>query len=353
MKSVIRTFASAQVRLVRLTVLLLCLTVGSATLAGPSLLKRDYDTTGEKVREAFKPVVADARQSVVQVRVRDRVTAMGVIVSADGLVLTKASEVRGDEPVSVTLSDLTTVDAERIADDGRSDLALLRIDAEDLTPITFAEDAALQLGQWVVVPGLDELPLSVGVLSVKPRRVSGVRLGVALFDMQEGPVIRGTIEGMGAEQAGLRRGDRIVSVEGKAVENTAMLVERLRGYNVGDHATIVVEREGEELSFDVEMRSKPIDRRDRTDRMNTLSNDMSVRRDGFDAVMQHDATLDPNQCGGPLLDLEGRCIGINIARAGRVEAFALPATLVERTLANLTGQMLVNQEAQREEAPAH
>ena len=49
---------------------------------------------------------------------------------------------------------------------------------------------------------------------------------------------------------------------------------------------------------------------------------------GFDQVMQHDTVLDPDECGGPLMDAQGNVGGINIARAGRVVSYALRASLI-------------------------
>jgi serine protease Do len=39
--------------------------------------------------------------------------------------------------------------------------------------------------------------------------------------------------------------------------------------------------------------------------------------------------LRPTDCGGPLVDLDGRVLGINIARAGRVETWALPGDVIK------------------------
>jgi len=38
--------------------------------------------------------------------------------------------------------------------------------------------------------------------------------------------------------------------------------------------------------------------------------------------------LEPDECGGALVDLNGKAVGINIARAGRVSTYALPSSLV-------------------------
>ena len=52
-------------------------------------------------------------------------------------------------------------------------------------------------------------------------------------------------------------------------------------------------------------------------------------------AIQHDSVLNPGDCGGPLVDLEGKAIGLNIARAGRVESYALPAGIVRETVEKL------------------
>ena len=62
---------------------------------------------------------------------------------------------------------------------------------------------------------------------------------------------------------------------------------------------------------------------------------LSDRRTGFPAVLQHDTVLEPNQCGGPLIDLSGKAIGINIARAGRTESYAIPDDVLRPVIKDL------------------
>ena len=73
---------------------------------------------------------------------------------------------------------------------------------------------------------------------------------------------------------------------------------------------------------------------------NTLGNhELSERRKDFKLAFRHDCTIQPDECGGPLVDLDGRVIGINIARAGRVESLALPNSIVIASLKKLmTGE---------------
>ena len=52
----------------------------------------------------------------------------------------------------------------------------------------------------------------------------------------------------------------------------------------------------------------------------------------FPTILQHDSVLAATDCGGPILYLEGRVVGINICRAGRVETYAVPAEVIQPLL---------------------
>ena len=59
-----------------------------------------------------------------------------------------------------------------------------------------------------------------------------------------------------------------------------------------------------------------------------MGSKLSRRRKDFPLALQHDSMLQSNTCGGPLLDVSGEAVGINIARAGRVASYALPIETV-------------------------
>jgi serine protease Do len=69
--------------------------------------------------------------------------------------------------------------------------------------------------------------------------------------------------------------------------------------------------------------------------MNRMSGRMSQRRAGFPQAIQHDTVLEPEQCGGPVVNLAGQAVGLNIARAGRVETYAVPADVVKGLIREL------------------
>ena len=93
-------------------------------------------------------------------------------------------------------------------------------------------------------------------------------------------------------------------------------------------------RDGEQvtLSATIGYRSS---RGPRGDLQNNLGTKLSERAVDFPAVLQHDSVLDADEMGGPLVDLQGDVVGINIARAGRVETYALPAQVILGVLPEL------------------
>jgi len=77
----------------------------------------------------------------------------GEIIDDQGHVLTNNHVIDGAETILVTLSDGRAFEAELIGGDATLDLAVLRIDADDLVPIPIGKSSALQVGDAVVVIG--------------------------------------------------------------------------------------------------------------------------------------------------------------------------------------------------------
>ena len=107
-----------------------------------------------------------------------RTVGTGVVVSADGEILTNAHVVEGATEVRVRLPGETEpTEAEVLASDAGNDLALLRIDADDLTPVTFAPTADVGLGDEVLAIGfaldLDGEPtVTLGIVSAVDRTIT-------------------------------------------------------------------------------------------------------------------------------------------------------------------------------------
>jgi len=131
-----------------------------------------------------------------------------------------------------------------------------------------------------------------------------------------------------AEQADLEPGDLIMAINASGVGGSQDLVRLIRQHTAGETITISLVRDGSALNklvtlgfFDATFPDQDVNI--------ALSGDISDRRTGFQKIIQHDMPLSPKAMGGPLMDLEGRVLGINIARYDRVTTYALPADLVQ------------------------
>jgi serine protease Do len=106
--------------------------------------------------------------------VEGEATASGVIVDASGLIATNNHVIADATQVTVKLRDAREFEADVMGADPATDLALLRIDAGQLSPAQFGDSEKLRVGQFVLAIGnslgLPGQPtVSAGVLSAKGR----------------------------------------------------------------------------------------------------------------------------------------------------------------------------------------
>ncbi len=96
------------------------------------------------------------------------------------------------------------------------------------------------------------------VVAVPAQEEGGAWLGVMVHDGPGGVVITRVMPDSPADQAGLRRGDVIVSVDDTAIESAEQLVDVIGSYAPGDVVTIVAAWRGEERSYEVELGERPM-----------------------------------------------------------------------------------------------
>src|SRR5690606_6759552 len=95
--------------------------------------------------------VLQTSSAVIQVG-RDEV-AYGTVVSPDGYVFTKASEIEGREGLSVIVDRREYKEPRVVATDPVWDVALLKIEATGLVPVRFSGEPEPARGLWVVANG--------------------------------------------------------------------------------------------------------------------------------------------------------------------------------------------------------
>ena len=96
----------------------------------------------------------------------------GFIIEDDGYIMTNHHVVEGADEIIVRLADRREFEAELIGSDPLSDVALLKIDAEDLPTLKLGDSEALKPGEWVVAIGSPfnfEQSVTAGIVSAKGR----------------------------------------------------------------------------------------------------------------------------------------------------------------------------------------
>jgi S1-C subfamily serine protease len=300
----------------------------------PSFLRQRFSIRASNRRDngdmiqLIRPLAEAIAPSIVQIVSDGTPVSLGTIVSSDGYVLTKRSELSGD-PIRVRLADARLLPARVAAVRRQSDLALIRIEdaGRDLQPITFAENTEAVVGSFLVSVGRTGVPIGLGAVSVRPRTVEhNGRLGVVLVDERGQATVRGVWPDSGAESAGIKQGDQIIAIDDRNETSRNAVIQALRGMFPGESVKLTINREGETLNLVAKIHDFGV--MQETENDTKVNGPRSMRLSGFERVLQHDTVLNPDECGGPVIDTSGRVIGMNIARAGRVLSYALPASLV-------------------------
>ncbi len=337
---------------------LACLAVGAILVGvGPAQAQRATLRNDRAVLAAFREVVARPSQSTVRILCDGKEAALGTVVAADGWIITKASELRGK--IACKLRDGETFDARVVGVEDRCDLAMLKIDARGLRPIEWADPRSAVVGNWLASPGIGEEPVAIGVVSVAARvpnlrdmpgptaRPNSGYLGIILENGDGAPKIGRVEPGSAAARAGLKVGDVIVAVRGNPVATAESLVARIMRFKAGETVQLKVKRGKEEKEITATLGKRPRSAMSRGDIQNNMGSVLSNRRGGFPAILQHDTVIRNTDCGGPVVGLDGKAVGINIARAGRTESYAIPSDRVRALLNDLRSGKL----APRDEEP--
>jgi len=267
-------------------------------------------------------------------------TGSGFVVSSDGYIVTNAHVVEGATKVTVKVGDGKTQTARVVGQDASTDLALLKVDASGLKPLTLGDSGSVQVGDPAYAIGnpfgLDRT-LTTGVVSALQRQISSPNgfsiddviqtdaainpgnSGGPLFDgqgnvigvnsqiestnssgsgeagnvgigfaipsntvknvigqlMKSGKVshaylgvttsdgsgagaqVQNVASGGPAADGGLRAGDLITAVGGKAVEDSSSLSGLVDAHKAGETVSVTVRRNGQDKTLQVKLGERP------------------------------------------------------------------------------------------------
>ena len=294
-----------------------------------SFEKRDVRELGK-----FSAVVKPNQNSVVSIRDGGLLMCLGTVMSADGYILTKASELHGAIDPEVILPGGRRFKAQELASDYAFDLMLLKVDARDLQPVALEVQKSANVGDLAVLQDGKGEALMPTVISVKTHSMEGSNkafMGIRMAEDDNGVRIEHILPGGAAQRNGMKSGDVIMSLNGRAVDQMKALIDAIGAFKPGDKISVRFMREDKIRTMEILLTSKFVNE----DTMLPLYRDQqfegqfaSTHAGGFPQAIQIDADVYPRQVGGPLLGLNGKALGIVIARADRFPAFAIPADAV-------------------------
>ncbi len=299
-----------------------------------------FTRTNPTFLKAFKDVVAKPSESTVRIQCEGKDTALGMVVGPDGWILTKANDLKGE--ITVKLRDGKTYEARWVGVQQQHDIALLKIEASGLNPVEFSDSKKVGVGSWLACAGVSENPVAVGVVSVATRAIpkgamsfpkfnptSGY-LGVGLDQGEGHPLVKEVMDGTPAAKIGLKTNDLILALNSTEMKEMQQFIDAVGKFKPGDVVTLKVRRGDVELELKPTLGTRPLGQgSNRGENQNRMGSELSSRVSGYPTILQHDSVVKPSDCGGPIVDLNGKVIGINICRAGRVESWAVPSEVIQ------------------------
>ncbi len=297
------------------------------------------------VLDAFHPAIDSASDATHLVFRGSEWKSLCTIVRADGYAVTKASEIEtsNNQMLNVLVEKGLMVSAKIVHTWPKHDLALLKLElADDAQPMKAVKwspgDKPLALGSLIAAAGSGPDPLAIGVISVQERTLSGGNkgfLGIGTDVDPKGVKVARVLPGGNAGKAGMEVGDVITRINEVVCDTPEKLIKEVSGTAPGDSVELHFLRGGKPLSKSIQLGDRGelddmMSMGERGDRMNRFGTEISGKSTGFLRVVQTDLPIRPEQCGGPVCNLDGEVIGINIARAGRIKTYALPAADVAK-----------------------
>jgi serine protease Do len=164
-------------------------------------------------------------------------TGSGVIVAADGYIVTNNHVIEGADQIEVTLDDNRQYSAQLVGQDSDTDLALLKIKEKDLPYLQFGNSDTLQIGEWILAVGNPfnlTSTVTKGIVSAKARTIdipqNKNQMRIEAFIQTDAAVNRGN------------SGGALVNIKGELVGiNTAIATNtgNFTGYSFAIPASIV------------------------------------------------------------------------------------------------------------------
>ena len=337
------------------------LTTSSLTAQlGLSSAQEVTDAQARQIFVALRAAGTSAKDVVYPIYSDGKRISYGISIGR-GRLLAKASELiqkRGLYTANREQAALNAVISGVYTD---HDLAVLEVPGLKAPTVEWADAANLSEGTFLSAIRPDGEAQAMGVLSVRERSLKSSDqgfLGIEMDTLETGKGVRvkNVVEGSAADEVGIRQSDIIVKIAGQEVKGFYELSTKLRRLKNGEQPEIELLRNEELLQVKPTLKGREIREgvSRRLEKMDQMSGGQSRVRGGFGNVIQSDMELEVEDAGLPIVDLDGRIIGMVIARAGRISTLILPGDDIINTLKNSPApfarkedNMLLNQQGQQ------
>ncbi len=244
------------------------------------------------------------------------------------------SDLIADDEVKVTTASNQTISGKVIARSEDHDLALIEL-AESVAIAAELRDVSMNdsliRGQFLVSPSQED----DGLVSIQsaPRfsTMPPGLLGVMAKKDAEAFVVEDVEPEGAADSAGLKPGDTVVKLNETKIESFKQATDFLAQTRPGQKISVTVDRDGETLTKELTLGGDEDHGHDHggpghiADQFEGGASEQTT----YPSVILHDARVLASKCGGPVFDLDGKFVGINIARKSRTRTYILPAMDVQ------------------------
>ncbi len=129
------------------------------------------------VSPLFRELLPELDEMFVQPRREVVGLGSGVIIRPDGYIVTNSHVIEGAQQITVTLADETEHEGHLVGEDPFTDVAVIRIDTDNLPAVPFATSGSLQVGEWVIAVGSPlglAQTVTAGIVSATGRKDIGL-----------------------------------------------------------------------------------------------------------------------------------------------------------------------------------
>ncbi|WP_437917892.1 trypsin-like peptidase domain-containing protein [Sphingobacterium sp. LRF_L2] len=168
---------------------------------------------------------------------------------------------------------------------------------------------------------------TLGMVSqIIPAWTSSGSLGTRMQEIDGLPTLTKVDSAGAAYIAGLKDGDKMIRVNDHDVSSAEKINKEMLNYFAGDTIQLTYRRGEKDFRTDVVLDAKVL--RESSHPANHIPGGKSLRKDGFSNVFLHDSRVHSYECGSPVVDVEGRFLGLNIARYSHTACFAIPRDVI-------------------------